>query len=143
MICPPYPPHRHRRWGATVKTSQDIHSGLQSGCCFRVLSLRQLKPSEHRASWNGMQASRCVRVPTSSIEPRSGSIGNGRQRSPLLCRPCWLYRHLSRVLGSLMDEPTSTLALSHQTLPKRAAARAVLSPFAMAGLQRSPIASAR
>jgi hypothetical protein len=27
---------------------------------------------------------------TSPRMSRSGSIGNGRQRSPLLCRPCWL-----------------------------------------------------
>lgn len=125
-ISPPYPFHRHRRWGATVKTSQDIQSGFHSGCCIWVLRLRRSKKIRTPRVTSPLAGQAADRVPTSLIEPRSGSIGNGRQRSPLLCRPCWLQVPYPPE-GFSTNKPAGMLALSHQTLPKRAAARVVLS----------------
>lgn len=125
-ISPPYPFHRHRRWGATVKTSQDI----QSGFLIRMLHMgSEASPIEEFRTprvTNPLAGQAADRVPTSLIEPRSGSIGNGRQRSPLLCRPCWLQVPYPPE-GFSTNKPAGMLALSHQTLPKRAAARVVLS----------------
>ncbi len=81
--------HRHRRWGATVKTSHRIRSGFQTGCCIWVLihAWRWFRAPRAKDRFTAL---RVIADPTSLREPHCGSIGNGRQRPPLLCRPCWL-----------------------------------------------------
>ncbi len=55
-----------------------------------------------------------------------GSIGNGRRRSPLLCRPCRLWSEVSPAIQKIGFRQDRSRCCT-ETLPKRAAARVPIS----------------